>query len=74
MGGIEFGIIVLIIGMTCLLFNKFVAQWHIEFQNRFFGYDFGDRERRISRFFFILGGIVSSLIGALILLHNLSVF
>jgi hypothetical protein len=72
MGNVAFGIVCLIMGLVCLIFNESVTRWHSQIQDLFFGYHFGERERKISRFFFILGGILFTLIGVLVLLHNLS--
>jgi len=72
MANIVFGLVFLVIGLVWLIFNKFVTQWHIEFQNLFFGWNFSDRDRKACRFFFILGGIISTIIGALVLLSALS--
>jgi hypothetical protein len=58
-------------GLVCVIFNKSVAQWHIQTQNLFFGFHFGERERKISRIFFLIGGTLFTIIGAMVLLNNL---
>jgi len=72
MVNVAFGLFLLVMGLIFLIFNKAVTKWHIMFQTVFFGYDFDDRDRVIIRIFFIIGGIIFSAVGALILLRALS--
>jgi hypothetical protein len=71
-GNIAFGLFFLIMGLVFLIFNKFIARWHIEIQNLFFGFHFGERERKITRIVSILGGIFFAALGSLVLLSALS--
>jgi hypothetical protein len=71
-GNIAFGLGCLIMGLVFLIFNKFIARWHIEIQNDLFGFHFGERERKATRIVAVLGGIFFSAVGSLVLLSALS--
>jgi len=71
MGNIVFGLIFLIMGLVCAIFNKFITEWHIEIQS-IFGFRFSERNRVITRIIYTLGGIFFAAVGALVLLHALS--
>ena len=72
MGNVAFGLVFLIIGLAFLFFNKSVIRWHIEIQTLYFGHRFSERDRVVTRIIFIIGGIFSSAVGALVLLSALS--
>jgi len=71
-GNIVFGLAFLFLGIVFLVFNKFVARLNVEMQNDFFGFHFGERERKASRVISIIGGIIFTALGALVLLSALS--
>ena len=71
MENIVFGLVLLIMGLVFIIFNKFVTKWHIEFQS-IFGFRFSERSRAITRIIYFLGGIFFAANGALILLAALS--
>jgi len=72
MRNIAIGLVFLSMGLIFLVFNQFIARWHIQTQNLFFGFHFGERERKMTRIISILGGIFFSVVGSLVLLRALS--
>jgi len=72
MENVMFGSGCLIMGLVFLIFNKSVARRHIQTQNKLFGFHFGERERKITRIFSILGGTFFAFIGVLVFLSSLA--
>ncbi len=58
-----FNLWLIALGSAALIFRKRFASMNIRFQNRMWGFGFGDREEGASVFVIIIGGLVFVVIG-----------
>ena len=72
MGNIVFGFLFLVMGLIFLIFNKAITEWHIESHSTFGIFHFDDRDRVLGRIIYIIGGVIFSAVGAIVLLRAFS--
>jgi hypothetical protein len=61
--GMLFNIWLIALGSAALIFRKRFASMNIRFQNRVWGFGFGDREEEASVFVIVVSGLVFVVIG-----------
>lgn len=62
------GSIIIIIGAAAIIFRKPYARYLVSYQNKTFGFKFGESQVTSGRFVIIIVGTVSMIVGILILL------
>lgn len=67
MGDILVGIMVIVVGVLMIRYRWQQSRHAMEFQNKVFGFNFGERDIRISTYIYIIGGIYSIAWGILVL-------